>query len=313
MKAADEREIFGLPVKNAVSMEFRQAERGNGDDTLWDDGAFEVPVDNSALDANTALDAFDCAEQPVQKTRQEVQNEGIDRSPMLSVAAIRQKFTKSSGPLFPRQIFLARPKSGPQTKSQDSASPQEVEEQTFDEEASMNVPQETETALPPIKSVSSPRRNTITSSEFMEMAKLHGCENGVARFSRPVTVEILIKPELSLTSRDPPKLLVKKMMLQFNPDQRLLVMLRQGTLRYIRLNDVVKIDGSDQCLAFLGSLRDALPPPIQRGFPVALYFTTTRHPMVIALSANEEKDALFKLVIFLRQLLRTASPLEIVA
>lgn len=327
MKAANVHEIF-----DSVD----SSEKTTEDDDFWKRATFGVPVEAAA--ESSELDAFDADEQPVQKTRKEVHDEGIDRTPMMSVAEIRMKFSKSTAPLFPKHLFGASSKHGggrsPGAASSATLSPREEGEahppMSLDEAEPQLVIRDSDTVMLPRhddavptrpsqpvdkrpSGPSSPGGDPVTFKEFMDMAKLHGCEEGIRRFSQPTTVEIVIKPEHTSNVQAKGGLLVKKMMLQFNPEQRLLVMLRQGTVRYIRLNDVVKIDGGENCLDFLGSLSNKVPSSVTRGVPMALYFTTTRNPMVIMLSTVEEKEALFRLVIFLRQLLRTSSPLQVVA
>lgn len=300
--------------------------------TLWDNPAPASPsYEFTALD----LGAYEATEKPVEKSRKEVQEDAIDRRSILSVAEIRAKFSKGSKPIFPKQLLSAseRQSTGRLASTPSSVtSSQRTSSSPTPEASDINTSDKTLSPSEPVSSIVTPRSlqsssnsvtipgvvnvsEHITTEEFLALAKSYKCEHSISLFTAPTIVNILIIPEQPLFSPEiqrqrEPQIVLKKMHLQFNLDQRLLMMLRQGTLRYIRLNDVFKIDASDKCLDFLAPYAPELHPEFTH--PMALYFTTTSNPMVMLFSNVLQKESLFQLLILLRQLVKAATDFEVI-
>lgn len=290
MKAAGLDEIFNFESTEVPS---------SGD--FWDSAT--VPIRDESWDEDDGMGAFQVEKEPEQKSRQQLIREKIDVSPMLSVAEIRAKFNKGTGPVFPKQVFVPKKKAGLlSVASEELAEDHPAEIKPEHETPADDAPEDSA----PNAVVDQPSQ--LSKDEFLNIAGVHGCREAMLYFSSPKEVEIIIKPE-SGGARS--QVLVKQMQLQFNEEQRLLVMIRKNATRYIRLNDVIRLDGRDDCLSFLN--RDELPPETRKKKPIALFFTTTHFPMVIVTPDQQEKESLMKLIIFLRELLKTEKPLEICA
>lgn len=291
----------------------------------------EEPEENDAAEAEDEdeeeLEAFQQEAQPELKTREEMIRDGIDRTPMLSVAQIREKFSKNATPVFPKApagILHKKSKSGvamnKSTSQVDNSSVSQPEEGPVADEAAQ-IAQSAESAqaaqAAQAASLTEPAQPEISKldvaqlneAEFLKIATLHGCAEAIAFYTKPQPVDIIIKPET------PPgratSVLVKHMDLQFNAEQRLLVMIRKAATRYIRLNDVVKIDATPQALSFLAP--EDVPSETKGKVPISLYFSTTRYPMVIMVSDEKQRDQLLHLILFLRQLLRSENELQVCA
>lgn len=347
MKAATAEDIFGtadLPYKV---------------DTLW------APDTEAPSPSNKASDmaAFEATERPLEKSRKEVHDEGIDRTPILSVAEIRAKFNQASAEAkFPKKATTAvaytdrlKTQSLQETKkegfstcnsTQPSSLPSphtssyvdvfsdemsnEKEETTLNEKHDATLSQSCSLGYSNAEiadenpnygrakneaSETSARvspREMMTTEEFSTLAQLNGCEDALERFRDPVPMFIVIRPDVTLwpagEQNNVPNVVIKPMCLQFNPEQRMLMMVRDNTLRYVRLNDIVKMDSREVCLDEMKAAVCRLDNKFNQ--PIALHFTTAKNPMVIVLSDKEQKQALVNLLLLLRKLVKTSNPFQ---
>lgn len=223
--------------------------------------------------------------QRTEHTMSDVLSSGIDRTSLLSVSEVREKFSKdTTGPLIPKQLSITPHRSTQPVARKESQ---------------------------PVSPGRARREESMTQEETMQLAQSFGCEAAVKRFQKPCHIVIIIQVEGSgaPAATAEKSLLMREMDLLYHPDQRLLVMLHKAGTRYLRMQELLEIDARERCVS--DTVRAHLPPSLQAMKPIALRFSTTPQPMLILLSTVEERADLIRLIAFLRQFVRTDLPFQV--